>query len=108
MMLSVPAMAPLSPPLTGASSARAPRSRNAASTSTRRRGGDRAHVDEQMSLAQRWQQPFSPKTTSRTSGESGSMVMTALLRSATSRGLAAAWSCGTSLRRASMSSRLRL
>ena len=57
MMLNVPAMAPLSPPLTGASSARAPRSRSAASTSTAVRGGDRAHVDEQCPLAQRRQQP---------------------------------------------------
>ena len=90
MIDSVPALAPTSPPLTGASSMLPPR---AATCSPIRRAAAAAIVLMSMTSTPGFAPaitPFSPSTTDSTSGASGSMVMTMSLASPTSAGDAAA------------------
>jgi len=105
MMDSVPAMAPLSPPLTGASSISMPASPNRPAM---RRVTAGEMVD--MSITTSPGRPAStmppgPRATCSTSGESDTMVMTTSERSATSRGQEA--STALSLTSSSMPGRLR-
>ena len=75
MIESVPAIAPMSPPLTGASSIVAPR---AFARSARRRAGpgrDAAHVDDDGARLHALKTPLGPSRTNSTSGESGTIVM---------------------------------
>ncbi len=86
MIERVPAFAPTSPPLTGASSISMPR---AASASAISRVTDGEMVD--MSITTEPGRapstiPFGPRTTCRTSGESVTIVMITSLRAATSAG----------------------
>ena len=84
MMESVPSIAPRWPPLTGASSALTPTPASAGAISSWETSGEMVL----MSMAS-WPErapsttPLGPSTTSRTSGESGSIVMTMSLCSAT-------------------------
>jgi hypothetical protein len=76
MIDSVPLTAPISPPLTGASSilrAERFRLRGEASRDTRR---DAAVVDDDRAALSAPNTPLSPSSTCSTSGESGTIVMT--------------------------------
>ena len=75
MIDSVPLMAPISPPLTGASSMRAARVRRRVGEPPRDGRRDAAHVDEDRPGLQRREDPVGPSSTCSTSGESGSIVM---------------------------------
>jgi hypothetical protein len=84
MMESVPLTAPISPPLTGASSIRAPRAR---ATPASRRATAGEMLLQSMRIVPRWislKTPAAPSSTCSTSGESGSIVMIRAAARATS------------------------
>ena len=75
MIESVPLIAPMSPPLTGASSIVAP---SAFARSASRRAGPGAMLLMSMMMVpgcRALKTPFGPSSTSSTSGESGTIVM---------------------------------
>ena len=86
MIESVPLTAPISPPLTGASSSTAP-CRLAASASRRVSAGEMLLMSIRIVPGWiPWNTPFVPSRTCTTSAESGSMVMIRCVRRATSAG----------------------
>ncbi len=106
MIDSVPALAPTSPPLTGASSMRKP---FAATVSWILRTAAGAIVLMSISSVPGFaavQTPSGPSSTASTSGESGTIVTTTSLARPTSAGEAA--TVAPSAARASMAGRLRL
>ena len=76
MIDSVPSMAPGSPPLTGASSTRTPDFLACSATATEVSGAIVLMSMSSRSGPAEARTPFSPSTTSVTSGESGSIVIT--------------------------------
>ena len=91
MIDSVPLFAPISPPLTGASSIDPPFAATSDAESPGRHRRDAAHVDHDAARLQaRERRPASPVSTSSTSAVSGTIVMTTVDWRATSAGEAAA------------------
>ena len=89
MIDSVALMAPISPPLTGASSIVRAARRPRAAEPARDRRRDAAHVDHDGVALDRAEDAVRASSTSSTSGESGSIVMMRVACRATSAGDAA-------------------
>ncbi len=106
MMDSDALMAPISPPLTGASSISAPRALASAAIS-RAVAGAMVLMSTMTMPGRSWSNtPCGPASTCRTSGESGTIVITTSVRAATSAGVAA--SVAPAWTSASTGARLRL
>ena len=86
MIDSVPLMAPMSPPLTGASSIEPPSATRAVREPLRHRRHDAAAVDDDGAALHRAEDAVGPSSTCSTSGESGTIVMMRVTCRATSAG----------------------